>query len=80
MGLPLALEFSKAGFAVAGFDIDTGKFETLRQGGSYIKHIDAGKIKALKDFSPTDDFSRLSEMDCILACVPTRSMPTGNPI
>lgn len=74
VGLPLVLEFSKAGFKVTGFDIDAGKVETLRQGGSYIKHIDAQRIRAIKEknsFIPTDDFSLLSGMDCILACVPT---------
>ena len=71
VGLPLVLEFSKAGFKVTGFDVDAGKVETLRQGGSYIKHIEAEKIRNMRAFSPTDDFSRLAGMDCILACVPT---------
>ncbi|MDA8092033.1 MAG: nucleotide sugar dehydrogenase [Nitrospiraceae bacterium] len=71
VGLPLVLEFSKAGFPVTGFDVDQNKIGVLKQGGSYIKHIGAEKIRALKSFRATDDFSVISEMDCIIACVPT---------
>ena len=40
VGLPLVIEFCKAGFPVTGFDIDESKVELLNQGKSYIKHID----------------------------------------
>jgi len=40
VGLPLAIEFVKAGFPVTGFDIDPEKIKLLKQGKSYIKHID----------------------------------------
>jgi len=40
IGLPLAIEFVKAGFPVTGFDIDPEKIKLLKQGKSYIKHID----------------------------------------
>ena len=72
VGLPLIIEFCKAGFRVTGFDIDPKKVDLLRDGKSYIKHIDSTLItQNLKHFSPTSDFSRLSEMDCIIICVPT---------
>lgn len=72
VGLPLVIEFSKAGFPVTGFDIDPKKIELLKQGKSYIKHIDSSLIsQCLKTFSPTNDFSNLSHMDCIIICVPT---------
>lgn len=53
VGLPLVVEFVKAGFQVTGFDIDDHKVTLLRQGLSYIKHID---ISPLMDH--TDQCSR----------------------
>jgi UDP-N-acetyl-D-glucosamine dehydrogenase len=72
VGLPLVIEFCKVGFQVTGFDVDAKKVELLEQGKSYIKHIDSERIAGCEPrFSPTTDFSRLSEMDCIVICVPT---------
>lgn len=72
VGLPLVIEFCKAGFSVTGFDLDKKKVELLKQGKSYIKHIDSSRIQPYAShFTPTTDFSRLSGMDCIIICVPT---------
>ena len=73
VGLPLVIEFSKAGFDVTGFDIDPRKIEFLKAGKSYIKHIDLSTAKSAlsSHFSPTSDFSLLRKMDCIVICVPT---------
>ncbi len=72
VGLPLAVEFCRAGFNITGFDIDNDKVEQLKHGKSYIKHIDSRVIaEILPKFNPTYDFSHLSKMDCIIICVPT---------
>ena len=73
VGLPLVIEFCRAGFPVMGFDIDESKVVLLNQGTSYIRHIDTSAlVKALEDgFRATTDFDLLGEMDCILICVPT---------
>lgn len=72
VGLPLVIEFCKAGFQVTGFDIDPEKVQLLSQGKSYIKHIDGSRITAHGSrFIPTTDFSKLPAMDCIIICVPT---------
>jgi len=73
VGLPLVIEFCKAGFKVTGFDIDKNKIDLLNQGKSYIRHIDLSKFQdALPDyFFASSDFQRLKEMDCILITVPT---------
>lgn len=71
VGLPLAIEFCKAGFNVTGFDVDSEKVELLKSGRSYIKHIDSPLISQLRSFTPTNDFSLLNKMDCIIICVPT---------
>ncbi|GJQ48155.1 MAG: hypothetical protein K8F34_07110 [Candidatus Kuenenia stuttgartiensis] len=44
VGLPLVIEFCKAGFQVTGFDIGPEKVKLLSQGKSYIKHIDSFRI------------------------------------
>lgn len=74
VGLPLAIEFGKAGFFVAGFDIDPQKVKVLKEGKSYISYIPPEKIKELVEkhsFVPTTDFSELKDVDCIIICVPT---------
>ncbi len=48
VGLPLVIEFSKAGFEVTGFDIDPKKVEMLKEGKSYIKHIDSSFFGAIQ--------------------------------
>ncbi len=47
VGLPLAIEFCKAGFSVTGLDIDQEKIDLLSQGKSYIKHITDKSISYL---------------------------------
>jgi len=72
VGLPLVLEFCKAGFSVIGFDTDGKKVEMLDQGKSYIKHLDVSSLKHDNmKFRATTEFSTLAEADCIVICVPT---------
>jgi UDP-N-acetyl-D-glucosamine dehydrogenase len=74
VGLPLLIQFGKAGFPVIGFDIDGKKIDALRRRESYIKHIPIEPISDLFDQQRLDvtvDFDRLKEADCVLICVPT---------
>jgi len=73
VGLPLMLRFSEVGYKVLGIDIDKEKVDTLLKGKSYIEHISALKIqKSLKQgFEVTSDFSRATEADALILCVPT---------
>ncbi len=74
VGLPLVLEFIRAGFRVRGFDLDSNKIRLLKQGKSYIKHISAEKICSMNKtgrFSPTLIFQGSKTTDCIIICVPT---------
>jgi UDP-N-acetyl-D-glucosamine dehydrogenase len=82
VGLPLVMAFCRKGFAVLGFDVDEEKVAMLNAGKSYIKHIAAENIARLveeKKFTATSDFSRLSEPDAILICVPTPLTPSRDP-
>ncbi len=73
VGLPLVIRFSEEKFKVIGFDIDTEKCQTLNSGESYIRHINAEFIQiALKNgFTATSSWEKISEVDCMLICVPT---------
>jgi len=73
VGLPLVIAFCRAGFHVTGFDVDPAKVEMLNSGKSYIRHIDLQAVEkeVLGRFTPTTDFSRLTDMDCVVVCVPT---------
>ncbi|MCM2356991.1 MAG: nucleotide sugar dehydrogenase [Geobacteraceae bacterium] len=73
VGLPLVMEFCRAGFTVTGFDSDLKKIEMLGERKSYIRHIDLSILtdEEAARFHATSDFPLLSGMDCILICVPT---------
>lgn len=74
VGLPLSLQFLRAGVEVLGLDIDAAKVEALNQGRSYIRHVEAMVVAdAVKSgsFSATTDFSRVGVADAVLICVPT---------
>ena len=63
VGLPLAVEFAKAGFSVIGIDLNDDKIRMLREGISYIGDvtdtdlravIDSGKLEVSGDFDRID--------------------------
>ncbi len=73
VGLPLALRYAEVGYSVIGFDIDQAKVDKLKQGQSYIQHIKSEKIATYinKNLQVTTDFSKASQVDAIILCVPT---------
>lgn len=82
VGLPLALAYAEKSFNVLGFDIDSNKVKELNSGHNYISHMDGKKVTQVvksKKLSATTDFSRLSEPDAIIICVPTPLTPQLDP-
>lgn len=82
VGLPLLRAFIQAGFSTMGFDVDTRKVESLRNGRSYIRHIPDDSIAQWVDSAqliPTDDMTRLAEADALLICVPTPLSDSRDP-
>ena len=82
VGLPLVIEFVKAGFRVTGFDSDRKKVQSLRSGISYIGYLPSRQIQKISKtgrFIATTEFRKLGEMDCIIVCVPTPLAPGGDP-
>ena len=49
VGLPLIVEFAKAGFKVTGIDISKEKVRSLKQGKSYIEDVLSGDIVKISD-------------------------------
>jgi UDP-N-acetyl-D-glucosamine dehydrogenase len=82
VGLPLVLLFEESGFHVLGFDVDATKTEALNRGESYIRHIGMERIHrafTTERAVATTDFSRLTECDAIIICVPTPLGPHREP-
>jgi len=73
VGLPLMLRYNSIGFRVLGIDIDQGKVDKLNGGQSYIEHIPSKSVAnaCQSGFEATTDFSRASECDALILCVPT---------
>jgi len=73
VGLPLSLLLSGAGFQVTGFDIDEKKIADLEAGRTYIIKIPQEEIQTARaqGLRATTDFSKLSEQDVVILCVPT---------
>lgn len=74
VGLPLALQFARNGERVLGLDIDPAKTEMLMNGRSYIHHIKSEHVLeqvTSGNFVACTDFSKISEADAVIICVPT---------
>src|SRR5260370_8255063 len=74
VGLPLAVEFARAGFHVTGIDVSEDKVRRVNAGDSYVCDIatathrpplEAGKLR------PTTDFSAVPKHPTINLCIPT---------
>ena len=82
VGLPLAVEFARAGFDVTGIDVQKSKVDQFNGGHSYIKDVKdnvfeplvrSGKLRA------TTDFSVIRDLDTVDICVPTPLRKTKDP-
>jgi UDP-N-acetyl-D-glucosamine dehydrogenase len=82
VGLPLALEFAKAGFHVIGYDVSDRVVKGLNEGTSHIQDVSSDELAAVVKsghFEATSDESRLREMDAISIAVPTPLAKTRDP-
>jgi UDP-N-acetyl-D-glucosamine dehydrogenase len=82
VGLPLAVEFARAGLDVTGFDVDAGRVDDVNQGRSYIVDMSDGEMReilASGRLRATADFAQLADMDTINICVPTPLRKTKDP-
>lgn len=82
VGLPLAVEFAKAGFAVTGVDVAESKVQWINEGRSYVRDVPENELAALvKDgrLLATTEFSVIAELDTVNICVPTPLRKTKDP-
>jgi UDP-N-acetyl-D-glucosamine dehydrogenase len=82
VGLPLAVEFARAGFNVTGFDVDESKAAEINRGRSYIPDVPAADVAAAVragTLKATTDMSLLADVDAIDVCVPTPLRKTKDP-
>jgi len=82
VGLPLAVEFGRAGLKVIGFDLDQSRVDAINRGQSYIPDVPTEMVALLASrgtLSAATDFSRLSETDAVIICVPTPLRKTKEP-
>ncbi len=82
VGLPLAVEFARAGFSVIGYDVDKKKVDELKAGRSYIPDVPSEHLaEVVKNgrFRATTDAKALADTDIIDICVPTPLRKTKDP-
>jgi UDP-N-acetyl-D-glucosamine dehydrogenase len=82
VGLPLAVEFAKAGFTVTGIDLQPSKVDRVNAGISYVQDVATEDLRTLVEtrrLSAVSDFSIVAELDTINICVPTPLRKTKDP-
>lgn len=82
VGLPLAVEFAKAGYRVVGIDIDLKKVAAINRGENYIQDVDRQELKEAvrsKRLVATANYNVLRQCDSVHICVPTPYTETKDP-
>src|SRR6516164_1296108 len=82
VGLPLAVEFARAGFEVTGIDVSQTKADRVNIGDSYVGDVPGAILKPLVEsgkLRATADFSAVRDLDTINICVPTPLRKTKDP-
>lgn len=82
VGLPLAVEFARAGFAVTGIEADPEKVRRVNAGDSYVLDVPSAALAPLVAggrLRATTDYACLAEADTVNICVPTPLRKTKDP-
>jgi UDP-N-acetyl-D-glucosamine dehydrogenase len=82
VGLPLAVEFARAGFNVTGIDVLAEKVAKLNAGESYVQDVPTEVVRPLVEtgmLRATTDFSAVADLDTINIAVPTPLRKTKDP-
>ncbi|MDA2933066.1 nucleotide sugar dehydrogenase [Acidobacteria bacterium AH-259-D05] len=81
-GLPLAMEFAGSGLMVHGIDVDSEKVRDLNQGKSHVQDVKEKVLQRAIDsgnFKAHADYPVVSQVDCVIICVPTPLRQTKDP-
>ena len=82
VGLPLAVEYARAGFSVTGLDTDQDRVVPLNLGRSHSPDVASEDLAALRRqgrYEATSDFSALAASDVVIICVPTPLRKSKDP-
>ena len=82
VGLPLAVEFVKAGCDVTGIDIDPAKGPAIAAGRSWIEDVPSAELAELAAggrLRATTDGAALADRDAVIICLPTPLDEHRNP-
>src|SRR5438874_7687614 len=82
VGLPLAVEFAKAGFSVTGLDSDPDRVAALATGRSHVPDVRSEEVQALLRagrYRATTEPAILAESDAVIICVPTPLRKSKDP-
>ena len=74
VGLPLAIEFARGGYATTGFDLNKQVVAALRGGASHVQDVPTAMLQgalASGHLTITHDLTGLAGCDAIAICVPT---------
>jgi UDP-N-acetyl-D-glucosamine dehydrogenase len=73
-GLPMAVEFARAGYSVTGLDINEKRVRAISEGRSPVSDVADSDVRALAaagKLQATTDPGRLAQADVVFICVPT---------
>jgi UDP-N-acetyl-D-glucosamine dehydrogenase len=82
VGLPLAVEFARAGFKVVGIDVDDRKVRTVNAGTSHIEDVATETLRPLVKsgfIRAQSNYKGCGKLDAILIAVPTPLRKTKDP-
>jgi UDP-N-acetyl-D-glucosamine dehydrogenase len=81
-GLPMAVEFARAGYVTLGLDVDPSKVEAVNNGRSPVSNVADGEIAVLRGDNrllASTDPRVLRSTDAAVICVPTPLSESGGP-
>ncbi len=81
-GLPMAVEFARAGFQCVGLDVDQSRVDAVTQGRSPVSNVDDADIASLRSdgrLEASTNAAVLDSADVAIICVPTPLTSSGGP-
>jgi len=81
-GLPMAIEFARAGFSVIGLHVDAFKVEEIKRGHSPVSNVSDAEVAELRRedrLAASTDPRVLDKADVAVVCVPTPLTDSGGP-
>jgi UDP-N-acetyl-D-glucosamine dehydrogenase len=81
-GLPMAIEFGRAGFVCVGLDVDASRVDAVVRGRSPVSNVADDEVAALRRggrLEVSTDAKVLEDVDVAVICVPTPLTASGGP-